>query len=188
MLRSFRLGSADHVARGILQFHLQRAAIRIHREQINAGLTHIVRSHEHSLSAVQQQVKVGIIDFHKVHITVQAAIESKVSILGIHIALGIGDHHSQHVALGQHGGSQIIPESGEAALMGTHIAAVAVNGSHMVGASEFNILLLAGSGLGQIDLIGADAPPVITAAVLAIQSIPGVGQRHRSEGLTFLGK
>ena len=188
MTGSLSLSDAHHIALSILQLHLQGAAFRIDREQINAGLAYIVRRYKHSIGAVHQQIKVSILNLDEVHITIKTAVESKVSILGIHVALCIGDHHGQHIAFGQKGIGQFVTERGEAALMGSQFSAVAVNGSHMVGALELDVLLLALGGIGQVDLVGADAAPVVTAAVLAIESIPGVGQRHRSKGLAFLGK
>ena len=179
---------ANHIAFGILQLHGQGGAFRIHGEQVQAGLAGAVGGDEHRVGAVLQQVKVGRRHFHKIHIPVQSAVEGKVSGLGIDIGNCVGNHHGQHIILRLHGRSQVIAEGGESALMGAQFSAVAVDRCHMVGALELDVLLGSLGGVGQVDFIGADAAPVVVAAVLAVEGIPGVGQAYRCKGLMGLGK
>ena len=177
---------SHHVARGILQGNLNIAAVGIDGEQIDAGLAHIMGRYKDSFGAVQQQVKVCVADLDEVHITIQAAVEGEVGVLGVDVGHRVGDRHSQNVALGLHGGSQVKTEGGKAALVGAQFPAVAVNGGNMVGALELDVLLLALGGVGQIDLVRADAAPVVGATVLAVQRVPSMGQRHRCEHLALL--
>ena len=43
-------------------------------------------------------------------------------------------------------------------------------------------------GVGKVDFIGTDAAPVVGAAVLAVQGVPGVGKSDSFKGLTVLGE
>ena len=72
--------------------------------------------------------------------------------------------------------------------MGAQLLAVAIDGGHMVGTLDLDVLLFALGGIRQVDLIGTDAAPVIIAAVLAVKGIRGMGQGHRGKGLVLPGK
>ena len=58
----------------------------------------------------------------------------------------------------------------------------------MVGAFELDVLAFAVGGVGQGDLVGADAAPIVVAAVLAVLSVPGMGQGDGGKGFAVLGK
>ena len=182
------LAGGHHLALGVLHIHGHGVAVGVHREQVDAGLAVGAGRDEHTGGAVLEQRKVGRLHLDEVDVTVQAAVEGKVGVLGIDVALGVGHHHGEHVALRLHGLGEVEPEGGKAALVGAQLAAVAVHGGHVVGALELDVLALALGGGGQVDLVGADAPPVIVAAVLAVQRVPGMGQRHGGEGFALLGK
>ena len=72
--------------------------------------------------------------------------------------------------------------------MGAQLTAVAINSCHMVCALQLDILPLALGGVGQVDDVSADAAPIVGTAVLAVQSVPGVGQCYGSKSLAVLGK
>ena len=129
----------------------------------------------------------GIFRFHKVYIPVQTAKEGKVCVLGINVRNGIGHRDLHGIFTGEQCFGQFITESGEAALVGTQLPTVAVNGCHMVCTPDLNILPFSRCGRGQLDPVVADAPPVFLSDVTVV-GIPGVGQRDRCKFFTILGK
>src|SRR5699024_12750738 len=108
--------------------------------------------------------------------------------VGVNIAAGVGAVDRVQVAGLFHGGGQVEAEGGKPALVLAQQAAVAVDGGHMVGAFELDVLAFAVGGVGQGDLVGADAAPIVVAAVLAVLSVPGMGQGDRGKGLAALGE
>ena len=70
--------------------------------------------------------------------------------------------------------------------MGAQLPAVAVDGCHVVGTLNFDVLLFALGGVGQIDLVSTDTPPVVVAAVLAVESVLGMGQSDAGKRLALL--
>ena len=122
--------------------------------------------------------------------TVQTAVEGKVGVLGVDIRDRVGDFHREDVVRGLHGGGQVKAEGGKAALVAAHLPAIAVDGGHMVGALKLNVLLFALGGVGQLQMIAAQAAPIGTIGhtVLAVDVIPGMGQGHLGKGVAVLGK
>ena len=182
-----RAGGHDGAV-GVLQVHIDGAALGAHREQVQTGVAGHVGGDKDSAGAALQQVEVGGSGLDEADLPVQAAEEGEVSGLGVDVGGGVGHVHPHHVAGGLHGGGQVKAEGGEAALVLAHQTAVAVNGGHMVGALELNELAFAVGGVGDGNLIGADTAPIVVAAVLAVLGVPGVGQGDLCKRLAALGK
>ena len=188
MFHGSGLSGANGIAFSIGEDHLQCRALGANGEQVHAGLAGDVGGHEYAGGTHLQQVEVSRLHFDEVHITVQTAVEGEVGILRIDIRRSVGNGNGQDVAAVLHGRSQVEAEGGESALVGAQFTAVAVDGGHMVGALELDVLLLALGGIGELQLVGSDAAPVISAAILAVQSVPGVGEGNGTKGLTVLGE
>ena len=87
--------------------------------------------------------------------------------------------HLQHIVTGLHDLGQLKTEGRKAALMAAQLLAVAPDRSHVICALQFNILSFSRCGIGQRDLVSSLAPVIVTAAILSVKGIPGMGQLHR---------
>lgn len=133
-------------------------------------------------SAVEVQIKVDSGHDHQVHIPVQAAVEGEVGLLGVDVALfGVVHADSQQVFLLVQLIGDVGAEGGETTLMIHHLLTVDIHGGSVGGSGDLQIHPVAGLGLGTGQFLGvpAGAAVVVGAAVLAVQSVPGVGQIHR---------
>ena len=184
-------GHSDDLPGGVAQFGAHGAArAAANREGVDAHGAGAARRDEHAGGAGLHQIKVGVGHLDKVDGAVQPAEEGKVGHLGVNVGGGVGHFDGEDVLLfGQRFG-QFKAEGRKAAAVHAHFAAVAVDGRHMVGALEFDVLAAAGGGGGQRDVVAADAAPVaaVVRAVLAVEVIPGVGQRHPNGGVAVLGE
>ena len=136
-------------------------------------------------AAVVLQIEVGGGHADDVHITVQAAVEGEIRVLGVNVVVGlVGDRDHQQVffiLLAQIG--DVCPEGGIAALVVDDLLTVDIDSSLGVGAQELHEDPAAGQGLlGSCEGLGipAGAAVVAAVAVIAVHSVPGVGQVHVS--------
>ena len=180
--------AGDDVAGGVFQVHRDGAALGLHREQVQTGGARDNGGDKDGAGAALQQVEVGGSRLDEADLAVQPAEEGEVGRLGVNVGGGVGDVHPDHVAGLFHGGGQVKAEGGKTALMLAQQAAVAVDGRHMVGALELDVLALAVGGVGQVDLVSADAAPIVVAAVLAVFGIPGMRQGDGCKGFALFGK
>ena len=134
-------------------------------------------------AAVVLQIEVGVGHADDVHVTVQSAVEGEVGVLGIGVVVGcVGDGNNQQVlalSLAQVG--DVCTEGGVAALVVDDLLAVQVDGSLGVGTHKLHEDTAAGQGLHRgLEGLGvpALAPVVAAVAVVAVHSVPGVGQIH----------
>ena len=112
------------------------------------------------------------------HIPVNAAVEGKVCLLGVHgVVVAVVHADGQQVLVFQVVG-QVHPEGGVAALVLGQFFPVQVNGgSHGCAVQLQNSLAACrDGGLCQGQCIPAGAAVVIVAAVLTVHRVPGVGQ------------
>jgi len=124
------------------------------------------------------KVKVGTGNADDIHITVDAAIESKVCHLGIYdLVCGVINSNYKQIAVRQSFGEVYTP-GGVTAIVVSEVLAVEIYISGGVCTLKLQIILLS---LGKFALfkalhIMAGAAVVIIAAVLTVHSIPAVGQ------------
>ena len=129
-------------------------------------------------SAMVSQIKVGFGNADQIHIPVQAAIEGKVSVLGIDLFVDRVFHSEDHKVAALHHIRHIHTPGGVAAIMVGKVLAIPVKVSGSVGAVDLQEVPLT---FGQIDLVDglgiiAGATVVVTAAVLTINGVPCMGQ------------
>ena len=136
----------------------------------------------HTGAAVVVQRDVVLTDHQQAHRAVDAAVEGEVGFLGIdRVVFAVVGDDGQFILLFQQGGD-VRPEGGEAAVMGCDLGAVQAD----LGAVAHSLKLqpdLLGSGVkggrGEAGFISAAAAPVVVAAILAVDVVPGMGQVDR---------
>ena len=129
-------------------------------------------------TAVVVQVEVVLVDGQQDHVPVDAAVEGEIGLLGVHpVVLGVVHLHHQMV-LGLQMVGDVTAEGGVAAVMNHNDRAVQNDLGRGVDTVELQInpLVSGKRRLCEVLLINTGPPPVVTAAVLPVQSIPGVGQ------------
>ena len=114
------------------------------------------------------------------YIPVQSAIEGEVRLLGVYIVVfGIVHRHAQQIFRFQCL-RQVCPEGGKAPLVVVQLPAVQID----IGDVGSAVDLQNGSAallqlrLGKCLAVQGGAPPVVVAAVLAVDGVPGVGKLH----------
>ena len=132
-------------------------------------------------AAVIIQRKVGLGNTDDVDITVQTAIEGKVSDLRIDLLIGSIVYCQSDHGLQADLGSDIAAPCGVATVVMGKLLAVNVQIGRRVGTTDLDVIALGFGQLLPIQLLGINgsAAVVIVAAVLAIQSIPGMRQVHK---------
>ena len=100
--------------------------------------------------------------------------------LGIHIVTDGVVHFEDDEVGGSHRIGNIHTPGGVAAPVIAYLLTVPVNGGSMVGAVNFQEVTLSFRQVDFVDGLGIIAltPVVVTAAVLAVDGIPGMGQMH----------
>ena len=142
--------------------------------------------HPDAGGAVFDQFKVLPGDGNQVHVPVQSAIEREIRELGVHpvIFAVVGDDGQEVFSIRQRAG-QIHPEGGITAVVAGQMGTVQVDVRAAVAAPDFKEVCLIGLfGNLQLPRIGRSAPPVVSAAVLTVDVVPGMRQ---VDGLTILG-
>ena len=181
----FALGGGHGVALGVIQGDADGALA------LEAGLHPDVGGvilaqggrHFHAGVAVVAQCNVIFMDHQQAHVTVDAAVEREIGFLGVNMVVDTVVHlHGQDVLLSQQGGD-IGAERGIATVVHADLGVVQDDLCAGVHALELEPHLLADLLKGRSRKTGAvdaGAPPVIVAAVLAVDGVPGVGQVHGS--------
>ena len=181
----FALGGGHGVALGVIQGDADGALA------LEAGLHPDVGGvilaqggrHFHAGVAVMAQCNVIFMDHQQAHIPVNAAVEREIGFLGVDAVVHAVVHlHGEDVLLPQQGGD-VGPERGVTAVMDADFRPVEDDFRARVDALELEPHLLADLLKGRSRKTGAvdaGAPPVIVAAVLAVDGVPGVGQVHGS--------
>ena len=131
-------------------------------------------------------IKVILADHHQPGVAVDAAVEGKVGLLGVDaVVAAVVGHDLQGVLVLQQGGD-VGAEGGVAAVVVDDLLAVQRNIGRSVDALKLQVDHLgsgvkagAGKGFG----VGAAAAPVVVAAVLAVDVVPGMGHVHGGDGL-----
>ena len=131
-------------------------------------------------------IKVILADHHQPGVAVDAAVEGKIGLLGVDaVVAAVVGHDLQGVLVLQQGGD-VGAEGGVAAVVVDDLLAVQRNVGRSVDALKLQVDHLgsgvkvgAGKGFG----VGAAAAPVVVAAVLAVDVVPGMGHVHGGDGL-----
>ena len=110
-------------ALSIKKLNLHLTALGIHGEHIDPGVAGAAGCYKDRVCAVLQKVKMGIVCLDEGYVPIKAAVEGKISSLGIDIAHGIADGHSQHIVTWIHGPGKFIAEGRKAALVGSQLFA-----------------------------------------------------------------
>ena len=147
--------------------------------------------HGNAGAAEEIHVKVVLVQNHQVNITVDAAVEGEVSLLGIDpVVDGVINFHQQIVFSGQHIGN-IGTEGGVAAVVGGDFLAVQNHLSRCIDATELQVnhfvFLIERGGVEGL-AVSAGTAPVVVAAVLAVQVVPGVGYIHGGNRTVVISK
>ena len=139
------------------------------------------RGNLHTAAAEIIQCNVVLVDHQQRHITVDAAVEGEVGFLGVDaVILAVVHSDNQVVVLCQQRGD-VSAEGGVAAVMVNDRLAVQRDIRTGVHALKLQPDLLGGrvkGGCRELRFVGADAAPVIVAAVLTVDVVPCVGQSH----------
>ena len=150
------------------------------------------RGDHHAGAAVVVQIKVCVGHADQVDTAVQAAVEGKVGGRGVHgRGVLVGDLDGQLVLTLVAQVSDVRTEDGEAALVGGSDLTVDLHGgvqgssqNFHVGAAALAGLLGCGEGAG----VNAGGAQVAAIAVVAIHSVPSVGQVDLLGGVVALGE
>ena len=127
------------------------------------------------------QIKVRIGNADDVYIPVQTAIEGKVCHLGIHRVIGCivhsDDDHRLHTDLL----GDVTTPGGVATVMMGVLLAIDVQISRGIGAVDLNVVALCLRQVFLVQFLGINGRTavVVIAAVLSIQSVPGMGQADK---------
>ena len=112
----------------------------------------------------------------QLHLPIQTAEEGKVCLRRVHRQIGVVVHlHSQLVFTAVQVRGQIHGEGGETAAMFAHELPVTEHRCHFAGSAETD-KYLGSVGRSKGFLVPTDALIVVIAAVLPVQSVPGMGQ------------
>ena len=133
----------------------------------------------HARAAEVIQRKVVLVDDQQRHIAVDAAVEGEVSLLGVNaVVFAVVDLDGQLIVLAQYGGD-IRTEGGVTAVVAGDLHAVQRNSCAGIDTLELQPDLLGSNikgGCRELRFIGAGTAPIIIAAVLTIDVVPGVRQ------------
>jgi hypothetical protein len=124
------------------------------------------------------QIKVAFRHADKIHIPVKTAVEGEVCYLGINTVVGRVVHNNSKNTVGI--SSNIHAPGGVAAVVGSQMLSVQKYFCGGIGTVDFQIILFCGrKGIGEFANVAAFSTEVITVAVLAVCTVPGVGQGNR---------
>ena len=161
-LRIFHVGPALHMDLAVLAVH--------GGGHLEAGAAEVIH------------VKVVLADHHQPGIPVDAAVEGEVGLLGINVVVAAVVGHDLQVVFVLQQGGDIRAEGGVAAVVVDDLPAVQRHVRGGVDALKFQIHCLGGRvevRPGKAAGVGAAAAPVVVAAVLAVDVVPGMGHIHR---------
>ena len=129
-------------------------------------------------AAVVFQVKVGLGQADQVHVPVKTAIEGKVRHLGVDPVVGRVVHHNGKQVLLLYVLCHVHPPGGIAAVMMAQMLSVQVHIRGGIGAVDLQEVFFRLGQIGFLEGLGiaGRAAVVVTAAVLAVDAVPGVGQ------------
>ena len=140
----------------------------------------------HARAAEVIQRDVVPVDDQQTDVAVDAAVEGEVSLLGVDtVIFAVVRLHDQLIAVGQQR-RDIRAEGGVAAVMAGDLHPVQRDlgaGIHALKLQPDLLGILVKSGRRELRLVDAGAAPIVVAAVLAVDVVPGVRQVHGS-GLT----
>ena len=140
----------------------------------------------HARAAEVIQRDVVPVDDQQADVAVDAAVEGEVSLLGVDaVIFAVVRLHDQLIAVGQQR-RDIRAEGGVAAVVAGGLHPVQRDlgaGIHALKLQPDLLGILVKSGRRELRLVDAGAAPVVVAAVLAVDVVPGVRQVHGS-GLT----
>ena len=180
-----------HIAVGILQRDGDLALACDPGPDVDpAGFAVDGGGHGNAGAAVVIQVKVVFVDGQQEHIPVDAAVEGEIRLLGIDPVIFGVVHLHDHVVLFLQMIGDVGTEGGVAAVMGHDDGAVEDDLCRGVDAVELQInqLILPVSGHGEGLFVNAGAAPVVIAAVLTVQVVPGVGDVQTGFGAVMVAE